>query len=98
MDGPGDSAGTPRSSSSRTSTELVQRDKNHPSVIMWSVANEPLTKPFHTTNPEPPESVERGTEFFGPMFDLFRQLGRHASGHDGELARRGRWTGRRSAT
>ncbi len=21
--------------------ELVQRDKNHPSVVMWSVANEP---------------------------------------------------------
>lgn len=54
--------------------ELVERDKNHPCVIMWSVANEPLTKPFHTTNPEPPESVARGTEFFGPMFDLFRQL------------------------
>lgn len=23
-------------------TELVQRDKNHPSVIMWSIANEPM--------------------------------------------------------
>lgn len=54
--------------------ELVERDKNHPSVIMWSVANEPLTKPFHTTNPEPPESVARGTAFFKPMFDLFRKL------------------------
>ncbi len=54
--------------------ELVERDKNHPCVIMWSVANEPLTKPFHTTNPEPPESVARGTQFFGPMFELFRQL------------------------
>ena len=27
--------------------ELVQRDKNHPAVIMWSVANEPGSKrPF----------------------------------------------------
>lgn len=57
-------------------TELVERDKNHPSVIMWSVANEPLAKPFHTTNPEPPEAVGRGTAFFKPMFDLFRQLDR----------------------
>ena len=24
--------------------ELVHRDKNHPSVVMWSVANEPDTK------------------------------------------------------
>ena len=23
--------------------ELVHRDKNHPSVVMWSVANEPAT-------------------------------------------------------
>lgn len=27
--------------------ELVLRDKNHPSVIMWSVANEPHSKPPH---------------------------------------------------
>jgi beta-glucuronidase len=28
-------------------TELINRDKNHPSVIMWSVANEPHSKPPH---------------------------------------------------
>ncbi len=27
--------------------ELVARDKNHPSVIMWSIANEPHSKPPH---------------------------------------------------
>jgi beta-glucuronidase len=27
--------------------ELITRDKNHPSVIMWSVANEPHSKPPH---------------------------------------------------
>jgi beta-glucuronidase len=32
---------------------LVRRDKNNPCVIMWSLANEPLVKPFHTTDPEP---------------------------------------------
>ena len=25
-------------------TELVQRDKNRPSVVMWSVANEPASE------------------------------------------------------
>jgi beta-glucuronidase len=27
--------------------ELITRDKNHPSVILWSVANEPHSKPPH---------------------------------------------------
>jgi len=27
--------------------ELIERDKNHPSVIMWSLANEPHSKPPH---------------------------------------------------
>jgi len=53
--------------------DLVDRDKNHPCVIMWSVANEPLLKAFHTTNPTPNEAVAVGTRFFTPMFDLFRQ-------------------------
>ncbi len=59
--------------------ELVARDKNHPSVIMWSVANEPM----------PPDMMRRfsggdgdaedektavGTTFFEEMFDLTRQL------------------------
>jgi beta-glucuronidase len=56
--------------------ELVERDKNHPCVIMWSVANEPLLKPFHNTTPTPPEAEPRGTQFFAPMFELFRQLDR----------------------
>lgn len=54
--------------------ELVERDKNHPCVVMWSVANEPLLKPFHTVNPEPQTAVATGTKFFTPLFDLFRQL------------------------
>jgi beta-glucuronidase len=58
----------------QTIADLVERDKNHPCVILWSVANEPLLKPFHTTNPEPKGAVEAGTQFFGPMFDLFRKL------------------------
>ncbi|MBL8774994.1 MAG: beta-glucuronidase [Acidimicrobiales bacterium] len=42
--------------------ELVARDKNHPSVVLWSVANEPES---HT-----PES----RAYFAPLFDLVREL------------------------
>jgi len=64
----------------RQMEELVARDKNHPSVIMWSVANEPF----------PPNMMRRfmggggdseidpklavGTAFFEEMFDLTRAL------------------------
>jgi beta-glucuronidase len=42
--------------------ELVARDKNHPSVVLWSIANEP-------------ESDTEGAErYFEPLFDLTRQL------------------------
>ena len=41
---------------------------------MWSVANEPLLKPFHTTDPQPQNAVATGTKFFTPLFDLFRKL------------------------
>ena len=60
--------------------ELIARDKNHPSVIMWSVANEPM----------PPDMIRRfmgggdddedaaktaaGTAFFKELFDLTRAL------------------------
>jgi beta-glucuronidase len=42
--------------------ELVARDKNHPSVVLWSIANEPES---HT-----PEAVE----YFTPLFELTREL------------------------
>ena len=42
--------------------ELVARDKNHPSVVLWCVANEPES---HT-----PES----RDYFAPLFDLTREL------------------------
>ena len=42
--------------------ELVARDKNHPSVVLWSIANEP-------------ESETEGAErYFEPLFDLTREL------------------------
>jgi beta-glucuronidase len=42
--------------------ELVARDKNHPSVVLWSIANEPES---HT------EGAER---YFEPLFELTRRL------------------------
>jgi beta-glucuronidase len=42
--------------------ELVGRDKNHPSVVLWSIANEP-------------ESDTEGAErYFKPLFQLTREL------------------------
>lgn len=45
--------------------ELVARDKNHPSVVLWSIANEPES---HT-----PEAVA----YFEPLFKLARELDPH---------------------
>lgn len=42
--------------------EMIARDKNHPSVVMWSVGNEP-------------DSGKPGAaEYFSPIFDLTRSL------------------------
>ena len=42
--------------------ELVKRDKNHPSVVMWVVANEPA-------------SHEEGAhEYFEPLVKLYKDL------------------------
>jgi beta-glucuronidase len=41
--------------------ELIARDKNHPSVVLWSIANEP-------------ESETEGAEdYFRPLFDVARE-------------------------
>ena len=42
--------------------ELIERDKNHPSVVMWSVANEPAT------------NEEGAREYFEPLVALTRKL------------------------
>ncbi len=52
---------------------LVQRDKNHPSVIIWSVANEPLTKPFQTNPKETPTAIAAGVCFFKSIFATARK-------------------------
>ena len=58
-------------------TELIQRDINHPSVIMWSVANEPLPVDMmqRFRGQEVDESVdEPATRFFQDLIDHGRQL------------------------
>ena len=53
---------------------LISRDKNHPSVIMWSVANEPF--PPHMIQRfmggEVPPLDPATTDFFRELFDLAR--------------------------
>ncbi|MET8153185.1 beta-glucuronidase [Actinoplanes sp. NPDC049668] len=42
--------------------ELVARDKNHPSVVIWSIANEPES------------GTEAAEAYFRPLFELTREL------------------------
>jgi beta-glucuronidase len=42
--------------------ELIARDKNHPCVVMWSIANEPASE------------EEGAHEYFQPLVELARQL------------------------
>jgi beta-glucuronidase len=43
-------------------SELISRDKNHPSVVMWSIANEAAT------------AEEGAYEYFKPLYDLTKKL------------------------
>src|SRR3954454_12852235 len=53
---------TTREVHAQTIRELAARDKNHPSVVLWSIANEP-------------ESDTEGAErYFEPLFTLTREL------------------------
>jgi beta-glucuronidase len=42
--------------------ELIARDKNHPSVVLWSITNEAET------------GIPEAVDFFKPAFDLVREL------------------------
>ncbi len=42
--------------------ELIDRDRNHPSVVLWSLANEPES------------DNAAAEEYFGPLFELARSL------------------------
>lgn len=53
----------------RIMSELIQRDKNHPSVVMWSVANEPQTD--LPESEEYFEQVEVLLLFFSTEMEIF---------------------------
>jgi beta-glucuronidase len=48
--------------------ELITRDKNHPSTILWNVANEPLGGPPLGAAPPVPRAVESGLRFFRRLY------------------------------
>ena len=53
--------------------ELVVRDRNHPSVIMWCVANEPMAgTPLR--GDAPAAAVDAGTRFFKHLLERTRAL------------------------
>ena len=52
----------------RAIEELIARDKNHPCVVLWSLANEPES---HT---------DEARVYFEPLFDLARRLRSHPAG------------------
>lgn len=55
--------------------EVVYRDKNHPSVVMWCVANEPNDKAqLGIPGPVSATDKERAFDLFKEHFDLTRQL------------------------
>jgi beta-glucuronidase len=56
--------------------ELVARDKNHASVVMWSVANEPLPRDLRMRVPggEPDPTVPRGREFLDTLARRAKEL------------------------
>jgi beta-glucuronidase len=53
--------------------ELVARDRNHPSVILWCVANEPMAgTPLR--GGAPAAAVDAGTRFFTRLYERTREL------------------------
>ncbi|KAA2211234.1 beta-glucuronidase [Pseudoroseomonas oryzae] len=54
--------------------ELIARDKNHPSTILWNVANEPMGGPLLGGGPPVPEAAEAGMRFFRQIYDETRRL------------------------
>ena len=51
----------PRRCTPRHIRELIARDKNHPSVVLWSIANEPESE------------TEAAEDYFRPLFDVARE-------------------------
>jgi beta-glucuronidase len=53
---------------------LIERDCNHPSVIAWSVANEPFAKPIFQSTAPTTDALTRGVAFLGTLIDDAHRL------------------------
>lgn len=53
---------------------LIARDKNHPSVIAWSIANEPVSGSFFAPPGSNPKADQVGLEFLGNLAELAHRL------------------------
>lgn len=54
--------------------ELIARDKNHPSTIMWCVANEPMAGAALGMGESPQKALEAGARLLGQLHDEVRRL------------------------
>lgn len=53
--------------------EMINRDKNHPSVILWCIGNEPMVgNPLSPPSPLQAASIEAGSRFFGDLYHQAR--------------------------
>lgn len=74
-DGNDDLTATRLAQCRRQLRELIARDRNHPSTIMWSVANEPSVGSIDLTGQRerPQAAVAAGTRFFRELYaDAYR--------------------------
>lgn len=54
--------------------ELITRDKNHPSVVIWSLANEPMPTNLSLTAGQKPKASEESKEFFKELVETANSL------------------------
>lgn len=54
--------------------ELITRDKNHPSVIMWSVANEPTPEVMNLSPTDVKKADPQSVILFKELLDLVKEL------------------------
>lgn len=54
--------------------ELITRDKNHPSVVMWSIANEPFPEGINLSPNDVKKADPQSVILFKEMFDLVKKM------------------------